>query len=245
MKQIIVNNISTNYYITEDGKCFNQKTGKYLKGQSNCKNKYHSYNLTLPDGTKKRMYAHRLVATAYIPNDDPINKNQVNHKDGNVLNNNVDNLEWVTQSENQQHAIQTELRSYKHIFCFTPDKKLVAEYKTLVEASNASKVSMSCIEQQLRKNKPGLSGGFYWSHSPVLGDVETYKNTGKAKRVYQYNLDGKFLAEYPSCGQAARATHSNHRHISACCRGGLKTHNGFIWRYADDIVSPSMKIEVV
>jgi hypothetical protein len=32
MKQIVVNNISTWYYITEDGHCFNSKTGKYLKG---------------------------------------------------------------------------------------------------------------------------------------------------------------------------------------------------------------------
>jgi hypothetical protein len=93
MKQIIVNNISTHYYISEDGKCYNQKTGKYLKGQSNYKNKYYSYNITMPDGSKKRLYAHRLVAMAFIPNNDPINKNQVNHKDGNVLNNNVDNLE--------------------------------------------------------------------------------------------------------------------------------------------------------
>jgi len=37
MKQIIVDNISTHYYISEDGKCYNGKTGRYLKGQSNYK----------------------------------------------------------------------------------------------------------------------------------------------------------------------------------------------------------------
>ena len=103
MKQIVIDNISTSYFITETGQCYNSYNKKYLVGQIG-KNGYFSYNLTLPDGTKRRMYAHRLVANAYIPNTDS-NKNQINHIDGNKLNNKVENLEWVSQSE-----IQNELR---------------------------------------------------------------------------------------------------------------------------------------
>ena len=104
MKQIIVNNISTWYYITENGECYNSKTHKYLKGQENYKNHYLSYNITLPDGSKKRLYAHRLVAIAFL--EEPFNKKkiQINHIDGNKLNNHKDNLEWVTPSENLLHA---------------------------------------------------------------------------------------------------------------------------------------------
>ena len=48
-------------------------------------------------------YVHRLVAMAWIPNDDPEHKTEVHHKDYNKHNNRVDNLSWVTLSENRIH----------------------------------------------------------------------------------------------------------------------------------------------
>lgn len=89
-----------NYLIYEDGSIWNLVTDKELKG-SISENGYKYYRLS-KDGKKKMFYAHRLVAQHFL--DNPDNLPVVNHKDGNKLNNNVSNLEWVTQSENVSHA---------------------------------------------------------------------------------------------------------------------------------------------
>lgn len=243
MRQIIVDNISTWYYITEDGKCYNSKTDKYLKGQYNYKNGYLSYNITLPDGSKKRVYAHRMVALAYIPNDNP-KRNQVNHIDGDKTNNYVDNLEWCTSLENVHHSMEHELKKFPHVYCFNKDKKLIAEYRTISEAAKAVGISESTIKQELFANIKSLKGNFYWSRETVLGETKNYTNNGKAKEVNQYDLNGKYIMTYPSTNAAARAIGaSKGTHIGECCRGKLKTFKGYIWRYTEDIVSPSMKVE--
>lgn len=58
-------------------------------------------------GERIEFWVHRLVAEAFISN--PLKLSDVNHKDGNPLNNNVSNLEWATRSQNMQHAHDTGL----------------------------------------------------------------------------------------------------------------------------------------
>ncbi len=96
----------TTYAISNHGRLRKTtKSGfKYFDGSPSSGNTHTQYaKMTLSkDGTSKTIMAHRLVAQTFIPN--PDNKPMVNHKDFNGLNNHIDNLEWVTASENMQHS---------------------------------------------------------------------------------------------------------------------------------------------
>lgn len=99
----------SNYIISNFGQVKNIKTGKILKGDINNAG-YKRITLFTP--IKKRFFVHRLVAMHFVKGFDV--ELVVNHIDGNKLNNNADNLEWVTRSENDLHAYQNNLR---HIHC--------------------------------------------------------------------------------------------------------------------------------
>lgn len=94
----------TNYFITEDGRILNKSKNRFLKLYLNNWG-YLWTKLGRKNGNGKQV--HRLVAQTYVPN--PENKPQVNHIDGNKLNNHYSNLEWVTIQENVQHAHDTGL----------------------------------------------------------------------------------------------------------------------------------------
>ena len=65
---------------------------------------YNSHNMKV----QKKFSIHRLVAIAFIPN--PENKPEVNHVDGDIMNNKLSNLEWMTTIENIKHACDNNLR---------------------------------------------------------------------------------------------------------------------------------------
>lgn len=94
-----------NYYIYDNGDVLNISTNKILKGSIG-ENGYKYYRLS-KDNNKTMFYAHRLVAEHFLENPNllPI----VNHKDGDKLNNQLSNLEWVSYSENTQHAHNNNL----------------------------------------------------------------------------------------------------------------------------------------
>ncbi len=135
---------------------------------------YYQVNLH-KNNTGKQISVHRLVAAAFIPN--PSNKPQINHIDGNGLNNHVSNLEWCTRSENGLHSYRVLGNVAWHKGKFgkgTPTAKPVLQYKldgTLVkrwdcglDAVREAGFDSSCISR-VAQGVSKTHKGFRWQYA--------------------------------------------------------------------------------
>lgn len=110
-----------NYKIDRKGNIYNKKNQKMRFYVS-----HNGYlNATLyRDGVNKKFRVHRLVAEHFLNPDE--SRRFVNHKDGNKLNNSVENLEWCTSRENTEHAIKTGLIKPKKGKAHKLSKRIIA-----------------------------------------------------------------------------------------------------------------------
>lgn len=108
------------------------------------------------EGKKKAITVHRLVATAFVKG----NGNDVNHIDGNKINNRVDNLEWVTHSNNIEHAYRV-LHRIKHL-----SKRVICietgeVFQSMRDAAQAKGINATSIGHVINgRNK--TAGGYTW-----------------------------------------------------------------------------------
>ena len=96
------------YSIDINGKIYSDNSGE-MKTRNCADTKYQIVNLTLKSGKKRTYRLHRLVMMAFAPIDN-MDAMEVNHKDGNKLNNKFENLEWCNASYNQKHAFSLGLQ---------------------------------------------------------------------------------------------------------------------------------------
>lgn len=109
---------------------------------------------------RKPKLIHRLVAEAFLLN--PVGKREVNHKDGNKLNNDVGNLEWVTPSENQAHSRRVlGAKSFQRkVVCV----ELQRTFNSLKEASTTMGLKLPLIWKCCNGTQV-TTGGYHWRYA--------------------------------------------------------------------------------
>jgi len=151
------------YEVSSNGEIFSMKRKNDLKLMP-CDNGNGYKQCHLLDKSKRTVkYIHRLVAEEFIPN--PYNKKTVNHKDGDKANNHISNLEWATQKENNNHAIEIGLNptKEKRIKRISKNGSDVF-YKSGKEAARANNIHPKCVsDAALGRQK--TAGGFRWEYA--------------------------------------------------------------------------------
>lgn len=172
------------YQASNIGNIKNMITNKVLK-QYIGSNGYYRIGL-YKDKKTKVFEVHRLITKTFIDNVE--NKKEVNHIDGNKLNNNINNLEWVTHKENINHAWKTKLfepvreasRRYgkdnpaaKRVVQYDLKGNIIKRYDCIVEAVRETNISKTNIGKCCNYRQK-TAGGYIWRFDTPIFDRKNY-----------------------------------------------------------------------
>ena len=175
------------------------RSSKKLKKQvNNCG--YEYVILSSKEEKHKTLTVHRIVAKTFIPN--PEEKEDVNHIDGNKLNNNVNNLEWTTTQENiiKRYEIGIDGNNYKRVSQFDKDGNLVGSFPSSYEAERITGISRTHIGGCCRGERL-TAGGYVWKFEieepkkikyPILHKTAPSETTGDQMPNWRNLIDYNF-----------------------------------------------------
>jgi len=190
-----------NLYLAQNGEVYNKDTGRYIKGFTNS----NGYRLVFVSNLGKSYRLHRLMAETYLP-DCEFYGLDVNHKDGDKLNNHIDNLEWCTRSHNIRHAHDTGLNNchgenhhssvYTEEFIHEICKKMEEGYRN-IDLVNEYKVDKDFLSHIRR--------GSLWVRVSSQYDISVKRNkrlsTDKVRQICAMLEEGKSVKEIVSAFQ--------------------------------------------
>ena len=177
--------------------------------------KYYSTGIGKPN-----YFVHRLIAAAFLGKPDNPRQIYVNHIDGNGFNNRIENLEWVTPSENSQHAVDTGLvGGLSPVVQYNLDGTRVAEFRSINDAARSVNGKSPNIGHACNGKRPSAYK-FLWRFSSDAPDkLDPICRGSKRKEVRQYDLQGNLMATYVSGRKAAEALGVSAPTITYCCQG--------------------------
>lgn len=165
-----------NYQVSDNGRIRNIKTNKILKPSVNS-NGYLRVTLS-KNGKAKQFSVHRLVAGAFIPNDS--NYPQVNHKDENKQNNNINNLEWCDNRYNTRYSNSRAVFGY--------DGQSIIEYDAISDAVKDG-FNVGGIWQAIKKGI--CHKGYMWQYKMKDGEINPLLENIKYRYQIINNYDDR------------------------------------------------------
>ena len=187
-KFVPIPDYETRYAISKSGKVKSLKTNKIMSPV--IKNGYVNLHL-YKNGKYKTGLVHRLVAKTFLKKP-PKKKNQVDHRDGNKLNNHVSNLRYVSQSKNMKnaHKNNSNLSRGRPVIKTDLDNIFIERYDSIVQAARENNLCENSVFKCC-KDIQDICGGFKWKYEKeketkeiILESDEIFKKIDKIRGVY-------------------------------------------------------------
>ncbi len=231
-KQVVLNVDMNNkqYYVSNLGR-FKNSYGVIMSNYKVNDNGYirvYIYNKTYT--------LHRLVALAFIENIE--NKEQVNHIDGNKLNNSVSNLEWVTNTENQIHKFKIGLgNNYtRKITQYDLQMNKIKDFNSIIEASKELNIAKSNIRGVITNYRKS-AGGFIFKYLEDNNHYDIVIPNNRNRKVIQYDLDMNIIKIFNSIIEASKELNIHKNNIWGVITNYRKTAGGFKFKYLEEIIT--------
>jgi len=178
---------------------------------------------------------HRLIALAFLANND--NKEQVNHIDGNKLNNSLKNLEFVNNQENQIHKFKIGLGNNftRKITQYDLNMNKIKVFNSITEAAKELNIGKSNIKGVITNYRKS-AGGFIFKY---IEDINVYEavtiNKNIGRKVVQYDLNMQILNVHDSIAIAGRFLNIHKNNIWGVINSYKKNAGGFIFKYLEEV----------
>ncbi len=219
------------YQISNTGRIlsFRGKTPRYLKPQVNNYGHKIVFLKFSNDFSAHTMVLSRLVAKAFVEN--PHHYKYIRFKDGNKLNCNAENLEWVRSTDGMKKLIASRCRK---VHQYALDGTYIRTWNSVKEAEE--NVEITGIAYVCNKGN-GAAGGFTWRFSNgTMPELQIPPPDVRKRKVVQYSLKGEYIRTWSSHKEASLSVGiSNSGNISKCCNGKRHQASGYIWRYEEKI----------
>lgn len=169
--------------VSTRGEIFSINHNKLLRISVNTKGRAFVILCDTANGNKKTIEVHRIVAKAFIPNSNPDECTQINHKDENPLNNNIDNLEWCTSKYNSNYG--TRNKRLANYFAPVVQEDFFGNRIRIFKNNQSASNYCNCSHSAISKCRTGVNSscaGYKWK-------APTYKELIKLKETIKENKD--------------------------------------------------------